>query len=324
MKFTASFIFLWGILLLCVLTLTHGGLDYLWDATFEADDLRVEHLLDIQEDGLLKAGSFQVDATRVEATDRRTALMMCGYADRVDIDRQKVDRKCKAIGKMLVAAGADPSHIDSHGWDALSMASVKGFTVYSQFLLQQKGVDIDRLDNEGRSAIMKAAGHGHIDTVELLWRRGAEARRLDPDGSTLLQLVVKLAMADEMLFPLLNEMLTKVITADVGADAAGDDDVSSLRRPQVLSIDQRDRNGRTALHYCIFGHHVEALHVLIEHGADLSLPDNFGVTPVDMARGLGGLTGEQVVEVLLLATADQAVKRHDAWVQQQDADHGFL
>jgi ankyrin repeat protein len=322
MKFKASFIFLWGILLLCV---AHGGLDYLWDATFEADDLRVEHLLDIQDDGLLKAGSFQVDATRGEATVRRTALMMCGYADRVDIDRKKVDRKCKAIGKMLVAAGADPSHVDSHGWDALSMACVKGFNVYSQFLLQQKGVDIDRLDNDGRSAIMKAAGHGHIDTVEMLWRRGAEAQRLDPDGSTLLQLVVKLAMADDVLFPLLNDMLTKVITADIGAGAAGDDDDDVLlsQRPQVLSIDQKDRNGRTALHYCIFGHHVDALHVLIEHGADLSLSDNFGVAPVDMARGLGGLVGEQMVEVLLHATADRAVKMHDAWVQQQDADFGL-
>ena len=45
-----------------------SSMDYLWDATFEGDDLRVEHLLELKEDDLIRAGSFQVDPQRIEAS----------------------------------------------------------------------------------------------------------------------------------------------------------------------------------------------------------------------------------------------------------------
>ena len=202
------------LLALCV-RLSHSGLDYLWDAVFEADDDRVEHLLDLMEEGLglstVQAGSFQVDPKRVESQDGRIALQMCGH---VDDDRhpELIDRNCAAIAKMLIEAGANPAHVDDHGWDALSMASVRGLTDFSEVLATHKDVNIDRVDNEGRSAIMKAAGHGHINTVEMLWLYGANALALDPRGMTLLMQVVNLAMSDhDKYLDLLPRMLTKVI-----------------------------------------------------------------------------------------------------------------
>lgn len=301
-------------LIVLIFSCGHGGLDYLWDATFEADDLRVEHLLELQEDDMLRAGSFQVDPRRIDSENRRTALMMCGYSES-SADSEKLDRKCAAIGKMLLDAGANASHVDDYGWDALSMASVKGFTMFCELLVNQEDVDIDRQDEDGRSAIMKAAGHGHMETVIMLWNHGADATALDPQGMTILQQVVNLAVSESSLFPLLREMLEKMVYPKATPKRILSE-MKTFREPGTLYIDQMDLHGRTALHYAIISDHKEAVQTLLEFDADPTLQDGFGVTPLNMVRRRS--SNDNMIEILTAAAADYAERRHKRWLKDQN------
>ncbi len=312
------------LLITCCIVVSRSGLDYLWDAVFEADDDRVDHLLELMDEGLglttVQAGSFQVDPKRVESQDGRTALQMCGHVDD-DRDPRLIDRNCAAIAKMLIKAGANPAHIDNHGWDALSMASVRGLTDFTEVLAIQKGVDIDRVDNEGRSAIMKAAGHGHIDTVEMLWLYGADARNLDPSGMTLLMQVVNIAMSDhDKYLHLLPRMLAKVINPPERDDPAYPRKQrkkglsKKFAGPQKLSINQRDARGRTALHYAIIGADRVVVKVLLENDADPSLLDSYGVSPQQMARSL------EMVELLKEAAVSRVERQHNHWASEVELE----
>ncbi len=315
------------LLLVCYCVLTRSGLDYLWDAVYEADDDRVEHLIELMEEGLglstVQAGSFQVDPKRVEIHEGRTALQMCGHADD-DRDPSLIDRNCAAIAKMLIKAGTNPAHIDDHGWDTLSMASVRGMTEFCEVLTTHKDVDIDRLDNDGRSAIMKAAGHGHIDTVEMLWLYGADAHALDPRGMTLLMQVVNMAMSNHDKFlHLLPRMLNKVVSPPKK------DDPQYPRRqrkrglskafgnPQRLSIDQRDAQGRTALHYAIIGDDREVLRILLDYDADPAIDDSFGVSSQQMARS------PEMVELLKEAAVARVERLHSRWASEGELEHDY-
>lgn len=293
-----------------------SSMDYLWDATFEGDDLRVEHLLELKEDDLINAGSFQVDPQRIEAEKRRTALMMCGYSEG-SADSEKLDKKCAAIGRMLVEAGANASHVDDYGWDALSMASVKGFTNFCRYLVNQPDVDIDRVDDEGRSAIMKAAGHGHVKTVIMFWKHGADMEALDPQGMTILQQVVTVAMSDLTVFPLLKEILETILDPKpVPPKIESEDKI--FREPGKLSVDETDKHGRTALHYAVIADHREAVLKLLEFGADPTLQDNFGVTALTMVRGHAN--NEGMTEILTTAAAEYAVRRHERWLRNTEGE----
>lgn len=285
-------------------------MDYLWDATFEADDLRVEHLLELQEDNMLRAGSFQVDPRRLDSEKRRSALMMCGYSES-EADSEYLDRKCAAIGKMLIKAGANASHIDDHGWDALSMASVKGFTKFCELLVNQKDVDIDRKDEDGRSAIMKAAGHGHIKTMIMLWKYGADVTALDPQGMTLLQQVVNLAVSESSLFPLLREMLEEMVLPQVLPERI-QSGKKTFKPSSRLSIDQKDKHGRSALHYAVMANHMEAVRILLEFDANPTLQDDFEITPLTMATRHGDNDG--MFDILTNAAVEYVERRHDEWL----------
>ena len=46
-------------------------------------------------------------------------------------------------------------------------------------------------------------------------------------------------------------------------------------------VDEADEDGQTPLHYAIDNHMMQCAHILISHGADLTLQDDDGLTPLD-------------------------------------------
>ena len=66
------------------------------------------------------------------------------------------------------------------------------------------------------------------------------------------------------------------------------------------SVNAQDINGDTALHRAAEAGHLEVVRVLLEFGADLSIKNNKGETPLDMAREN---KHSDVVEVLQQATS---------------------
>ncbi len=82
----------------------------------------------------------------------------------------------------LIAHGADPNEVaGQNNWSPLLHAIHKGQPRSVEALLDG-GADINRFSGDGITPLMMAAGYGYTDIVQLLLRRGANARIADSGG----------------------------------------------------------------------------------------------------------------------------------------------
>ena len=121
----------------------------------------------------------------------------------------------------------------------------------------QQGLDVNKADAEGRTALMMAAFDGYTEVVELLVEHGAEVDLCDGAGRTALM------YAASGPFPQTVELLIKG-----GAD--------------VNLIDTVER--WTALMFAAAEGHQPVVEVLLRHGADIDVTDADGDAAIDHAR----------------------------------------
>ena len=85
------------------------------------------------------------------------------------------------ILSILVSNGADPSLVDSQGFNSLHLA-VHSSSVLSVIYILQQPVAVDAADNKGHTALMWAAYQGDALTVNVLLRYQANLTRRDETG----------------------------------------------------------------------------------------------------------------------------------------------
>jgi ankyrin repeat protein len=158
--------------------------------------------------------------------------------------------------------GQDPSLLDArddNGWTPLLWASVAGHVGVVRCLLHH-GAAVDERNIEGRrTALWAACGLGHTPVVRLLLDRGADPTIADNGASTSL----------------------------MAASYHGHAEVVRLLlgRPSVkTSINQRNDVGRTALWLACATGRGGFVRSLLERGADPTIPDNEGTTPMAVAK----------------------------------------
>ena len=177
---------------------------------------------------------------------------------------------------LLTGAGWDTASTNRHGETYLHLASDARTTAY----FAARARDIDARDDEGRTALMRAAAHGNREKAKALLEHGASAKQADQNGDTALHAAFTAEVADVLL--------------DAGADieARALDGATPLIRycqrtnaSQLIhamllagaSAEKTDHSGHSALHYLIrecasppFGHRygeIMALSVMNERSA---------------------------------------------------------
>ena len=158
---------------------------------------------------------------------------------------------------ILLAAGANPN------------AQLKLFPPYRS-LRMDRGADA--ILDIGTTPLLRAARGADLAAIERLLAHGALVDLPQMTGIT----------------PLM---------AAVGAGASAIDtrgkfrtELDALAAAEALlaggaGIDARDERGRTALHYAAAVGYSDVAKLLVERGADLTVADADGVTPVDAAQG---------------------------------------
>ena len=171
--------------------------------------------------------------------------------------------------RLLLDAGGNIHTPNDHGQTPLMMAAcVCGVNLVKELL--DGGADIHACDQDGNNALLEAAHGSNTDVIKLLLQRGANAYTTNHQGENALMRAAK---------GILNPIRPTL----------------ALFLAHGLDINSRDHKGRTALHHSVavimeMGD-VEAVHALLDAGADIEALDHEGNTPLLVAVGdhyLGG------------------------------------
>lgn len=155
--------------------------------------------------------------------------------------------------------------------DAMMKAMLSGDPDAVELLLLA-GANPNGLDEEGRPYIHRAMAMGTLDVVDLLVEHGADLTAEDDHGRSAL-----------------------ILAAEKGSQQL----VASIIRhtpPDVLQVDKKAKNGRTALLYGVQSGSIGVVSQIIDAGASLLVSDDYGSTPLMYAVRTGSL---EMVDYLL-------------------------
>ncbi len=127
-------------------------------------------------------------------------------------------------------------------------------------ILVAKGADVNLQDVKKRTPLILAASNGHTSVVEFLFSKGADINARDSDGQTALMYACKRSFNETAAFLLKNGAEVNV---------------------------QSEKKGITALILAAGWGNVDLVRMLLEHGADANLRDNFGNTAKIWAQKRG-------------------------------------
>jgi hypothetical protein len=195
----------------------------------------------------------------------------------------------------LLRHGADPNTKDARGVSAIHAAMQCKAAVGKPELaarisiaraLLEMGVDLEQVDDRGRTVLAKAcllAGGRAKELVALVLARGPKLSAADADGYTILHLAV--AYDHEPLFR---------AALNGGVD-----------------VDARDGEGGTALFHAAYAGKLELVRELLAAGAAPNLATRRGYTPLRSAVWIGSLP---IVKLLLEHGGDPSIV---------DKEHGY-
>lgn len=120
------------------------------------------------------------------------------------------------------------------------------------------GAIIDQRDQDGHTPAMSAAFHGNLECLLELLRLGASTQERDNAGRTIMHIVA-------------------------GSERIAASQMAILLKqfPCLIKIlNDQTYSGETPLHHCAVRGNGEKIHLLLSKGANCSIKDNFGQTPM--------------------------------------------
>lgn len=177
----------------------------------------------------------------------------------------------------LLQEGADINGRDDRGRTAV-MAATHGNQVDTVRALIEAGADINIRDNRMDNPFLYAGAEGLLEILKLTIDAGADTKLTNRFGGTAL-----IPAAERGHVEIVRELLTRT---DVDVNHINDLGWTALLEAIILS-DGGER-------------HQQIVQLLVDHGADVNIPDGNGVTPLAHARQRGY---QQIIEILLKAGA---------------------
>ena len=170
------------------------------------------------------------------------------------IDNNNLECAC-----ILVSHGANSKIKDSEDMTPLDYARPDQMKALNKYLdteddEQSPGPSCGQEEAGAASSLFKATFDGNVTAVEALLQAKANISERFDDGATALH---------------------------VACERGHDKVVSALLEFDSACVDEADEDGQTPLHYAIDNHMMQCAHILISHGADLTLQDDDGLTPLD-------------------------------------------
>lgn len=222
--------------------------------------------------------------------------------------RSNLDVNCKGKSKA------------NQGWTPLHLAAYFGHCNVVKALLEN-GADVNARNGMGDTPLHRAAFTGRADVVTLLIQYDADVTIINGEGrkssqvtnSTEVKQLIKAAERSLQL-KLEEHLLT----------AAREGDTSELKKlidsTHPPNINCRDMLGNTPLHCAAYrGHKVIAV-TLLQHGADTTIKNSNGKTPLDLATNK---KMKQLLDVQPLQKLHKVVSRHEGALLKRSRFFGW-
>ncbi len=195
------------------------------------------------------------------------------------------------IAEYFVTHGAQIDTINKNGETPLYLASANGHTFLARFLVTA-GANINGKSGSGDTALLISLERGHIDLAKVLIALGADITIKDGYGYTPLHWAANKGVTDIMniLIEKNADVNAKIFRGDfegytpvMEAAKQGHAEAVSLLIFSGASIDNKDKDGLTELHWASYYGFLDVVNVLLEHGADLNAKSYRGITPLQLA-----------------------------------------
>jgi hypothetical protein len=177
------------------------------------------------------------------------------------------------VGEMERLLEQDPGMLDSrdgHTWTPLVIASSKGHVGVVRVVLD-KGAAINQRDPVGSTALFYACCGGRTPVVRLLLERGADPTIARQGGPTPLVIASQNGHLE----------VVRLLLGHASAKTA---------------INDRDAEGKTALWLACYRGRGGVVRALLENGADTTIANNDGITPMAIAKKTAPLPEGVTVE----------------------------
>lgn len=185
---------------------------------------------------------------------------------RVEIDMneqliQAAERKETETIKRLIEEGVDINTKDSEGRTATMIATYNNDVETAKVLIKA-GADVNIQDNMKNNPFLYAGAEGYVEILKLTIEAGADPAMINRYGGTAL-----IPASEHGHIDAIKELLTKT---DIDVNHVNDLGWTALMEAIVLN------NGGEIQQ--------QAIQLLLNHGADVNIPDTNNVTPLQHAR----------------------------------------
>jgi len=194
----------------------------------------------------------------------------------------------------LLEAGANINATDGRGRTAV-MAATHANRVETVQALIDAGADINIRDHHMDNPFLYASAEGLFEIVKLTIDAKADTRLTNRFGGTAL-----IPAAERGHIEIVQELLTRT---DVDVNHINNLGWTALLEAIILS-DGGER-------------HQQIIQLLVDHGANINIPDNNGITPLEHARA----RGFREIEQILLATEQARARQLIRAAEQGDIEN---
>ena len=195
--------------------------------------------------------------------------------------------------RALLTAGADFNQIIGY-WTPLLMASCYGQAEVVSLLLTAPGIDVNKVDNEGKTPLYVASWKGHSEVVSLmLAKEGVNMNQAMNDGSTPLFIASQKGHTEVVRLMLtapgidVNKADNEGKTPLYIASRNNNGHLAIIRlllAAPGIDVNRANNDGETPLYQASRRDNAEVVSLLLHAGANPYQANNTGQRPLDVAR----------------------------------------
>ncbi|XP_054279213.1 ankyrin repeat domain-containing protein 50 [Macrosteles quadrilineatus] len=239
----------------------------------------------------LQRGNIQA-----ETTPAISDLSWFTLAGRGDITEEQLQE--------MVAQGKDLNAVDDEGLSALMWAAYHGqiHTVSALLRVDDGRLEVDWAGMWGETALMLAAGQGHLEIVRLLVSAGADVNHQDHCFTVSQSGETALMCATQGDHP---HTVSELLSSGANLTVINNNRLHSLSGETALMCatqgDHPHTSGETALMCATQGDHPHTVSELLSSGANLTVKNNNDCTAYDIAIDHQSLRSKTVLEKYMLS-----------------------